>query len=306
MMHGLLVIHKERGMTSHQVVARLRRILKQSRIGHTGTLDPEATGVLVVGLGEGTRSFQFLAEDTKVYRAQIILGQATDTQDSTGTVLEEHPEMQINRSQIDAAIHSFLGEVAQLPPMYSAVKVGGQKLYELARRGLEVQRSSRTIRVSAWTPFHTAEQYGFKDSFYSEITCSKGTYIRTLIHDLGSRLGCGAHMGELIRTRSGDFTLENALTLSQVELAQQSGTLGDHLIPLHQALPQFPAIYPDAADLAKLNNGGKISYYKYRVPVEPGSYAQALDAGLQLAAIVQLRAAETNLYWQPVKVFKYQ
>ncbi|HYH02522.1 MAG TPA: tRNA pseudouridine(55) synthase TruB, partial [Bacillota bacterium] len=265
MMHGLLIIHKERGMTSHQVVAHLRRILKQSRIGHTGTLDPEATGVLVVGLGEGTRSFQFLAEDTKEYNAQIILGQATDTQDATGTVLEEHPQMQISSAQIDQAVHGFLGEVAQLPPMYSAVKVSGQKLYELARRGLEVQRNSRMITVAAWTTCHTSSCYGFKDSFYSDIICSKGTYIRTLIHDLGSRLGCGAHMGQLIRTRSGDFTLENALTISQVELAHQSGTLAEQLIPLHRALLQLPAIYPDAADLTKLNNGGKLSYLKYEL-----------------------------------------
>ncbi|HEY8462522.1 MAG TPA: tRNA pseudouridine(55) synthase TruB [Bacillota bacterium] len=306
MLHGLLIIHKERGSTSHQVIARLRKILKQSRIGHTGTLDPEATGVLVVGLGEATRSFQFLEEHTKEYRAQIILGQVTDTQDATGKVLEEAPEMRISREEVDRAVTAFLGPVTQLPPMYSAVKVKGQKLYELARQGREIDRRSRTVTVFEWKVSHNGSSYGFKDSFFATITCSKGTYIRTLVHDLGKRLGCGAHLGELVRTRSGNFSLENALTLSQVEKAYQAGTLTDHLVSLTAALPQLPTLRPDAGDLAKLANGGKLSYQKYELPVGPDGLAKALDSSLRLVAILELKDTGARRYWQPVKVFQYQ
>lgn len=304
-MHGLLVIHKERGMTSHQVVASLRRILGQSGIGHTGTLDPEATGVLVAGLGEATRVFQFLDEADKQYRAQIILGQATDTQDATGRVLAEHPDMLVCSCEIDRVIQTMMGEIEQLPPMYSAVKVQGQKLYDLARQGLEVERQSRRIVVWEWKTEHWVSQYGFRGDFLNTITCSKGTYIRTLIHDLGQRLGCYAHMGSLARIRSGTFELKDALTIAEVEAEFQSGTLDTKLLPMHRALAHLPSIFPDEVDQQKLKNGGKLSGAKYEQGVAAGSLAKAVDAQMRVLAVLELKAVEDRYFWQPLKVFRY-
>lgn len=305
MIHGLLIVHKERGMTSHQVVARLRGILGQSGIGHTGTLDPEATGVLVIGLGEATKAFQFLDETDKQYRAQIILGQATDTQDATGEVTGEAPAMQVDSAEIDRAIRTLVGEVEQVPPMYSAVKVQGQKLYDLARQGLEVERKSRRITVWDWEVQHFCDQYEFRGSFQSTITCSKGTYIRTLIHDLGQQLGCYAHMGSLVRIRSGNFELKEALTLAQIETEFRNGALSGKLIPMHRALAHLPSVFPDDSDRQKLVNGGKLSNLKYPMAVKIGSLAKAMDATLRVIAVLELKTADSHCYWQPVKVFRY-
>ena len=151
MWHGILTINKERGLTSHQVIAKLRRILSQTEIGHTGTLDPEAEGVLVVGLGQATRSFSFLDESIKVYRAEIILGQQTDTQDASGKIIAEHPETDLRIEVIQKTIAEFIGNIRQKPPMYSAVKLHGKKLYELARQGVTVERNERPITVYSWT-----------------------------------------------------------------------------------------------------------------------------------------------------------
>jgi tRNA pseudouridine55 synthase len=303
MIHGLLIVNKESGMTSHQVIAKLRRITKQSRIGHTGTLDPEATGVLVVGLGEATRSFQFLDETDKLYRAEAILGQVTDTQDATGKVVAEKLHFELDQAQINAAVRQLTGESAQVPPMYSAVKIKGQKLYELARRGVEVERQSRQIAVTDWQLFHPQSRYHYRDRFFNEITCSKGTYIRTLINDLGSILGCGAHMGQLTRLRSGKFTLAAALTLAEIEKLVRGDRLNEALIPPGAALSHLPELQPDAVDLVKVDHGGKLSYQKYPLPVEPNSYVRISDSNGRVAAIASLQEQAGHRFWQPEKVF---
>lgn len=307
MWHGILVVHKERGMTSHQVVAVLRRMLKQSEAGHTGTLDPEATGVLVVGLGQATRSFSFLNEDCKVYRGEIVLGQSTDTQDATGQVIQEHPDTRVKMENLRKAMDGLTGTINQLPPMFSAVKVHGQKLYDLARKGVTVDRTPRAIKVTQWEVLNPRESYGFKDSVMVEITCSKGTYIRTLIHDLGTCLGTGAHMGELIRLRSGQFHLDQSLKISEIENHLKMGTLHSRLIPLGEALDHLPSMQPSAEDVIKVLHGGKISFQKYPCDSPPGSYAKFLDNLLQVIAVAQLTLDNTGtyLYWQPVKVFHY-
>jgi tRNA pseudouridine55 synthase len=303
MIHGILVVNKERGFTSHQVVAGLRRILRQSAIGHTGTLDPDATGVLVVGLGEATRSFQFLDECVKLYRAEVILGRSTDTQDASGNTLAEEAGMRVGRSDIESATRKLTGALDQIPPMYSAVKVNGQKLYDLARQGLEIERSSRKITVFKWENTISGEFLAYLDSFWTEITCSKGTYIRTLIHDLGMLLGCGAHMGNLVRLRSGHFGLEEALTLSDIERYHCEGSLAKHLIGLDEALVHLERLTPEEADLVKLSHGGKLSWGKYPLPLPPESLVRATDRNSRVVAVLCLKATEDRLYWQPVKVF---
>jgi tRNA pseudouridine55 synthase len=305
MWHGILVINKERGLTSHQVIAKLRRILNQKEIGHTGTLDPEATGVLVMGLGQATRSLSFLDDNRKRYRAEIILGQATDTQDASGAIIAEKTDFSIKASDLESALHQFMGEIDQIPPMYSAVKVGGQKLYDLARQGLTIHREARIIKILNWQILNLQTAYGYRSSIECEITCSKGTYIRTLIHDLGSLLGCGAHMGSLVRLQSGDFQLDDAHTLDEITGYYVQGRLSDILIPLNTALHHLFPIWLADEDLPKIINGGKISFEKYSGDYSPGVFGRVLDRFSNLIAIVQLTDAGTHLFWQPVKVFKY-
>jgi tRNA pseudouridine55 synthase len=305
MWHGILIINKERGFTSHQVIAKLRRVLNQKTIGHTGTLDPEATGVLVVGLGQATRSFPFLNESIKVYRAEIILGQTTDTQDATGTVIGEASEFSINRIELEPALAKLTGEIEQIPPMFSAVKVGGRKLYDLARKGEEIDRKARKIHVFDWRILNLDAQYGFRSRIDCEITCSKGTYIRTLIHDLGIILGCGAHMGNLIRLQSGDFRLEDADTIPQIEDYYQRGQFTRLLISMRTALHHLFSIWLMDEDLIKISNGGKISFAKYPCDLPAGSLGQVMDRDSNTIAIVKLEDAGTYRFWQPVKVFKY-
>ncbi|MCL6590214.1 MAG: tRNA pseudouridine(55) synthase TruB [Firmicutes bacterium] len=329
MRHGFLVLNKERGLTSHQAVARLRRIFGQSEAGHSGTLDPGATGVLVVGLGQATRFFPFLDERQKVYRAEIILGQVTDTQDAYGQIIREQREFIIGRDRLDQAVAHFTGEQDQVPPMFSAVKVGGQKLYDLARQGLEIKRQARRITVYCWEILSPQDCFAFRDKFTCEITCSRGTYIRTLIHDLGEFLGCGAHMGGLIRLASGDFKLETAVTLAQVEEYSQQGRLEELLVPLNTALRHLPSIQVEPEDVPKVRNGGKLSARKYKLPeslscaealfereAHPevkaasdgenrlGSLARVLDPCARLIAVAELKAVASHPYWQPVKVLK--
>ena len=306
MLHGILVINKERGLTSHKVVAEMRRILKQKEIGHTGTLDPEATGVLVVGLGNATRSFSYLDESAKVYRAELIFGRVTDTQDATGKVLAEDRDAVFSLPKLEQAMGHLSGEIAQIPPMFSAVKVQGRKLYDLARQGLEVERQPRTIKVGQWKILNPgASRFGFLDRLECEITCSKGTYIRTLIHDLGQDLGCGAHMGKLTRLKSGPFQLEDAVLTDKVRELFGQGRLTEILVSLNTALSHLTPIWIQADDLIKVKNGGKLSFEKYAAPVPTGTFVRVLNRDSDVIAIAQLTETETHSFWQPIKVFSW-
>lgn len=211
MINGVINIYKIKGFTSHDVVAKLRGIMKQKKIGHTGTLDPDATGVLPVCLGSATKLCDMLTEKEKEYIAKVQLGVITDTQDMTGMVLSEH-EVNATEEQVREAIQSFVGQYEQIPPMYSALKVNGKKLYELAREGKEVERKARPVTI------HYIEIMEMSlPQLTIKVGCSKGTYIRTLCHDLGERLGCGAAMAALERTKSGQFSLDSAITLAELE-----------------------------------------------------------------------------------------
>lgn len=253
-MNGILNIYKEAGYTSHDVVAKLRGILKQKKIGHTGTLDPEATGVLPVCIGKATKVCELLSDRDKTYQAVCRLGIVTDTQDMTGTVLEESRFQDITEEQIREAAASFLGETFQIPPMYSALKVDGRKLYELAREGKTVKRDPRKIIISSLEILQVDLEEG---TFMMEVTCSKGTYIRTLCHDIGQKLGVGAAMESLVRIRVGEFFVENALTLSSIEsmAKEDPENLLGNLYPVDTLFAGYPKAQVLSEYRQKLYNG---------------------------------------------------
>lgn len=209
-MNGILLMDKPAGWTSHDVVAKLRGILGERRIGHSGTLDPMATGLLVVFAGRATRAVSFSEAHEKCYTAHLRLGIVTDTQDITGTILENHPAS-VSQEELEAVLDLFRGEIQQMPPMYSAIKVGGQKLYDVARRGGEVERKPRTITISRLECTGMAGE-----DYVLEVTCSKGTYIRTLCHDIGQALGCGGTLSALRRTRVGRYLVSDAHSIDEL------------------------------------------------------------------------------------------
>ena len=252
-MDGVLNIRKEKGYTSFDVVAKLRGILHMKKIGHTGTLDPEAEGVLPVVLGKATKLVDLLTEKQKTYEALLHLGLETDTQDMTGTVLEEKP-VEVTEEEVRTVIRSFLGEQQQIPPMYSALKVDGKKLYELAREGKTVERKPRAVQ------FYEIEIKKIELPYVRfSVTCSKGTYIRTLCHDIGQKLGCGGCMEELLRSRVGRYSLSESHTLAQVEAAVADGTVQDMIDPVEAVLAEYPALYADSYGDRLLANGNPLS-----------------------------------------------
>lgn len=238
-MDGILNIYKEPDYTSHDVVAKLRGILHQKKIGHTGTLDPAAMGVLPVCCGKATKVCELLAEKDKTYQAVCRLGVVTDTQDDTGEILEEHSYKDVTEEEVRQAAAAFLGESSQIPPMYSAIKVNGKKLYELAREGKTVERKPRNIHISQLDILQMDLEEG---TFLIEVTCSKGTYIRTLCHDIGGRLGTGAVMQSLVRTRVADFVIEEAVTLGELErlLLEEPEEFQRKLMPVDSLFPEYP------------------------------------------------------------------
>lgn len=238
MINGILNIYKEKGYTSHDVVARLRGILKQKKIGHTGTLDPDAKGVLPVCLGRATRACDLLTDKDKVYEAVLLLGIATDTQDISGKVLEERETDELTEAQVLDCIQAYIGEYEQLPPMYSALKVNGKKLYEMARAGIEVERKRRKVTI------HDIQIMEIKlPRVRMRIHCSKGTYIRTLCHDIGADLGVGGCMESLLRTQVSCFSLADSISLKQVEEYVQKEKLSDILLPVDVLFKEARAIY---------------------------------------------------------------
>jgi len=236
MKNGVINIYKERGYTSHDVVAKLRKTLKIKKVGHTGTLDPDAEGVLPVCLGKGTKLCGMLTDHDKTYEAVLLLGQSTDTQDTTGTVLER-ALVTASEEEIRKTILSFQGHYNQVPPMYSALKVGGKKLCDLARAGKEVERKARPVEI-----------YEIKilsmdlPRVRMSISCSKGTYIRTLCHDIGEKLGCHGCMEKLLRTKVGQFLIKDSLTISQVEKLLEKECLDQAILSVDQAFGTLPAV----------------------------------------------------------------
>ena len=262
-MNGLLAIDKPPGVTSHDVVNAVRRILHERRVGHTGTLDPFATGLLVVLVGRATRLAQFLSGVEKEYEAVIRLGYATDTGDVTGNPLSEAASSESRRwtaDEIEAAMTGLRGEIDQVPPMYSAKKQGGRKLYELARRGEEVERAPVRVTVHAFEPVSGGAEL-LKDNLdgifdlRARVSCSSGTYVRTLAEDFGKRLGIGAHLAELRRTRVGDLHLIHAVSLEQLKTNVAEESLGKIVISMDSALSRFPFVTLSREDVGRIQNG---------------------------------------------------
>ncbi|MCE5322804.1 tRNA pseudouridine(55) synthase TruB [bacterium] len=239
-MDGVVNIRKTSGPTSHDVVYDIRRIFGQKRVGHAGTLDPMATGVLVVCLGKATRFVEYLMGTTKEYIAEMVLGQSTDSEDSTGTIISETDASSVTREALESAIKSFVGEITQIPPMVSAVKHEGQRLYKLARQGKSVERKGRQVTI------HSIDLLDFTAGKLAQarirVKCSSGTYIRTLCSDIGDTLGCGAHMSALERTRVGSFTIENAVTIDQLYTAKDEGRLDSLVTDINTALCEMPSV----------------------------------------------------------------
>lgn len=232
MIHGILNVYKEIGYTSHDVVAKLRRITGQKKIGHTGTLDPDASGVLPICLGKGTKLCSLLTDEDKTYETVLLLGKTTDTQDMSGKLLSECT-VNVTEDEVREAVFSFQGDYDQIPPMYSAIKVQGKKLYELARKGQEVEREARRVKICGIEILEVR----FPEVRMS-VTCSKGTYIRTLCHDIGERLGCGGCMEKLSRIRVGRFRIEDALMLTEIEELSQTGKLLERVVPVDAMFPE--------------------------------------------------------------------
>lgn len=249
MINGVINIYKERGFTSHDVVAKLRGILKQKKIGHTGTLDPDAEGVLPVCLGKGTRLCDMLTDHSKVYEAVLLLGQSTDTQDVSGNVLQEAP-VDVSEEEVREAIMSFVGPYDQIPPMYSALKVNGQKLCDLARAGKEVERKARPVEI-----YEIQIEEIHLPRVRMTVSCSKGTYIRTLCHDIGEKLKCHGCMESLLRTRVGQFLLKDSLTLAQVEAYRDENRITEIVMPVDQVFSDCPAL-KFTKEAAKLGYNG--------------------------------------------------
>ena len=254
MYNGIINIYKEAGFTSHDVVAKLRGILKQKKIGHTGTLDPEAVGVLPVCLGKGTKVCDLLTEKDKVYEAVMRLGVVTDTQDMTGRILKESP-VHVTREELEAVLSQFFGEYDQIPPMYSALKVQGKKLYELAREGQVIERKPRRVQILG-LELLKMEEDGIH--VHMRVHCSKGTYIRTLCHDIGERLGCGAAMEKLVRTQVGVFKIEDAMTLAQVEACVRNQQMDSLIRSIDSMFSMWPAGRTDTAIDRLLYNGNML------------------------------------------------
>jgi tRNA pseudouridine55 synthase len=287
---GFFNIDKPAGMTSHDVVAKIRRSLQLKKVGHAGTLDPMATGVLIVCVGGATRLSEYVMHAVKRYRARVQLGVTTDTYDAEGAVQQVRDATAIRREDVEAVLNSFLGDIQQVPPMYSAIKQGGRKLYDLARAGETVEREARAVRIEAleiieWSP----------PQFTVDVVCSAGTYIRSLAYDVGEALGVGAHLAGLIRTASGAFRLESAIPLDDLLATADWRT---HLIAPQTALRDWPVLQLDDAQCTDILHGRKILG---DAAVGDG-LALAYRSDGRLMAIVQADSGA----WKPLKVFSIE
>ena len=291
---GVINIYKEAGYTSHDVVAKLRGILKQKKIGHTGTLDPQAQGVLPVCLGKGTKRCDLLADHDKEYEAVLRLGITTDTQDVEGNVLQES-SVQVSEEEVRTCILSFQGEQMQVPPMYSALKVNGKKLYELAREGKVVERKARPVT------FHKIEVLWMElPKVKIRVQCSKGTYIRTLCNDIGEKLSCGGCMEELLRTRVERFALEDAVKLDEVQKAMEEGTVDSLILPVDRIFDQYPTAKTTTQGDLLVHNGNRLfSELLQEEPEAESGYVRVYDSE---DTFIGLFAKKTDQL-VPVKMF---
>lgn len=279
-MDGIINVNKPSGMTSHDVVSRIRKELGIKKVGHTGTLDPDAVGVLPICVGKATKIAELLTAEKKQYIAEVKLGEVTDTQDSSGTVIEVY-DVNVTEPEISEVIKSFIGVSEQIPPMYSAIKIDGVKLYELARKGVEVERKPRKIEI------YGIEILEFKldeNCFTIKVDCSKGTYIRTLCNDIGKKLGCGANMKALTRTKTGNFSIEDSVTLDEIHERVENGDFG-FLSSVGEVLSDYDKIIVAERNAFRIRNG-------IRPEIEgltEGKHYRVYDESGQLLTLSQMK-----------------
>ena len=302
MKHGILPIWKERGMTSHDVVFKLRKILKMKKIGHTGTLDPEVEGVLPICLGDATRIASLITDTGKEYVAKVKIGWSTETEDQTGDVVERDSSYkQLSRVQIEEVLAKLTGEIEQTPPMYSAVKVNGKRLYEYAREGQVIERPSRIVQIDAIELLEDAVQFeGEAIEFSIRVSCGKGTYIRTLAVQIGELLGYPAHMSQLERTMSGGFRAEQCVTLQQLQEAVDEGKEMNAIRPLEEALFEFPQVQIEESMLPLIENGQVLQQLDL---LKTHSYVVLMNEGKALAIYMQHPTKEGLM--KPFKMFPF-
>ncbi len=292
MINGFVIIDKPAGITSHDVVSRVRRIAGTRRVGHTGTLDPFATGVLPIAVNDGTKAIPFLDEGIKCYEALMQLGFATDTLDITGQVVSEQDYSSVTFEMLQEAFTRFNGTVSQIPPMYSAIKQGGQPLYKLARQGQQVERAARQIEI------YSLKIISFALPFVSfQLSCSRGTYVRTLADDIGAILGCGACLKELRRTASGPFLLQKAVTLEMLESVFREGRQADYFVTPYSALGQLTDLQLNESGLAKVFHGRSPGWNELESEAPRPETSPALvrlSRGKELVAVAEYSGVADN------------
>jgi tRNA pseudouridine55 synthase len=290
---GVLNIDKPRGLTSHDVVARVRKVADLQRVGHAGTLDPLARGVLIVCLGKATRLIEYLMDTRKAYTATVEFGTVTNTWDGEGEIVETNSVNQLSLAHIEEALDRFRGSIEQIPPMYSALKHEGKPLYDLARRGIEVERDSRSVEI------HRLQVLAWDcPDLVIEVECSKGTYIRSLAYDLGRAVGPGAYLSDLVRTAVGPFCLEEAVSLAQLMAGRQDGTWQDDLLSVREAFEHMPSVTVDEETRKRIGYGQEVA-----LPSAPeDGIVFAYDSDRRIVAVLESDAGDP--VWRPRKVLK--
>ncbi|MCH4476433.1 tRNA pseudouridine(55) synthase TruB [Staphylococcus haemolyticus] len=304
MYNGILPVYKERGLTSHDVVFKLRKILKTKKIGHTGTLDPEVSGVLPVCIGTATRVSDYVMDMGKSYNATITLGESTTTEDQTGEVNDkiDVQENAININKVDAVLKQFEGIIEQVPPMYSSVKVNGKKLYEYARKGETVERPVRKVNIDSIARTSELQFEDGKCHFNIEVKCGKGTYIRTLATDIGKQLGYPAHMSLLTRINSGGFDIKDSITLDQISQLHEQDTLQSNLFPLKYGLKSLPKIYVSDENIkTRILNGQKFNKKQFNQTIE--QQLVFIDSETEEVMAIYIQHPDKNHEIKPKKVF---
>lgn len=293
-LNGIVVVDKPAGMSSAGVVAQVKRLFGASKVGHAGTLDPLATGVLICCINQATRLSRFLLLGDKTYEAELVLGVATDTQDATGRVVERRSIDGVTAERVREAALRFVGTISQIPPVYSALKHRGTPLYKLARRGLAVEKPARTIRID-----HLEIQDVRPPAVRFSVSCSSGTYVRTLCDNIGRRLGCGGHLKQLRRTASCGFSIDDAVSLEELAERGDQDRLHEALIPMSDALPFMPAAVADDALVRRIRHGGKLSNADLQVTphgASPGPFKVTDPRGDLIAILTPSQASDSYNY----------
>jgi tRNA pseudouridine55 synthase len=298
---GILLLNKPKGMTSHDCVFKVRKLVKMKKVGHTGTLDPDVSGVLPICLGRATKIVEYVTAANKTYEGEVKIGFSTTTEDASGEVVEEkRVDRDITKDEVLNVLHSLTGEIIQTPPMYSAVKVNGKRLYEYARQGMVIERPSRKITIHKLELLSDIVQTNHTVSFRFRVTCSKGTYVRTLAVQIGEKLGYPSHMSDLIRISSGEFKLQQCMTLEELESIVKNGHIQEHLLSIEDALSHLPKLIINDKVAEKVKNGSVLPVPQELNNIQVGEPIATLHNG-DILAIYQRHPEKPNLI-KPIKV----